>query len=271
MHISALKVAFVVVIVFSVIVLALSSCGGGVSGPLKEMMKQTPDEVISFTYSNTKEMQDNTDLHSLLDKWKAETETQLAFFGIDRDKVEHYMEFVTGTGNDSIVIKGVFDIDNLRHQLESQDFDNKDFKLIELWESPDGQYSLAIPKDTLIGGPKEIVKESIRVINGGASLYDDQDARDIVDRLPVGVVVHYQEYAEEAPYDGLIAYGESLKKQSSEMMQVKMIYKFLEPEEATAAKEDVAEAVDEYYSKVYAEQDGRYLVLKAEVEIEDLL
>ena len=54
-------------------------------------------------------------------------------------------------------------------------------------------------------------------------------------------------------------------------MQVKMIYKFLEPEEATAAKEDVAEAVDEYYSKVYAEQDGRYLVLKAEVEIEDLL
>ncbi len=270
MSIGRLTKMFIVTASLLIIPISLISCGGG-GDALREMMKQTPDEATSITYVDAKAMSDDSDLHGLLDKWKADNETELAFYGIERDNVEHYMKFSDITGNDSVIVTGNFDTNDLRQQLESRDFDDKDFKLVEVWESPDGLFWLAVPEGSIIGGAKETVKDVIRVIKGDASIYEDQDAFAIVDRLPEGLIVRYQEYAEGAPFNGLVAYGESLKKQSAAMIQVEMLYKFLEPEQAADVMEDVAEDVDEYYDKVKYEQDGRYVVIKAEVEIEDLL
>ena len=270
MHRGSLPKALIIGLLLAAVGFGTASCGGGIGGALVDLMEQVPDEATSFVYWDAEKMEGDSDLHQLLDKWKADNEARLAGFSIRSDGVDHFSEF-SMDGTTALVVSGEFELNEIRQELENQAYDDKDYKLVEVWESPDEQDWLAVTEDSLIGGAKETVKESIRVIKGEGSLYDDQDARDIMDRLPSGLLVHFQKYVGNATHTGLVASGDSFEKKDKDTLKIKLVYKFVEPEDATSAMEDISEEVDEPYDRVHLKQDGRYVIVTAEVEIEDMI
>lgn len=246
------------------------SCGKCRCGSLQDLMRETPARADSLVYWNTKAMADDGDLHQLLDKWKAGNETRLADFALRSDRANSVLEFWADEQR-VLIIRGDFDLNEVRQELEALDYDDKDYKLVEVWESANGQDWLAMTDESIIAGAKELVKESISVIKGESPLYDDPDARDVTNRLPSGLLSHFDKYAAEPPYAGLLASGDSFEKKDRETLKVKLVYKFADPDEAAGALEGISEDVDEDYDKIDARQDGRFVIVTGEVEIEDLL
>ncbi len=246
-----------------------ASCAGGTSGALADSMRETPADAALFDYWNVKAMQDDSDLHPLLERWKTEKEGWLDSFGIATGQVEHFFQFSL-YGNNALIVRGRLDREQTRAQLTNRNYNDKDFKRMEVWESPDGRDWLAVANGSLIAGSKDPVKESINVIKGESSLYDDPDARGITDWLPGGLLVRFQRY-NLAPYEGLVAGGESFEKKDRDTLRVKLAFMFGEPDQATAAVDDIAEEVDEDYDEVDARYDGRFVIVDAVVDMDDLL
>ena len=284
MGLSRLGMASILALLLAAALLIPTSCGGE-SGTIVGVMKQIPAGANDIVYWNVKEMEKDEDLHGMLDRWKADNEAWLDQFAVRTGDVEHFLGFSTGpaggpagnvstgnvsAGDASAVVKGTFDLEQMRTQLGSREYNDGDFKGLEVWESPDGVYWVVLTKDMVGGGPKEDIIESIRVMEGGdPSLYDDQDARDVVDRLPGGVLMHFRK-AGESPLAGELAYGDSFKRKDQETLEAHIVLKFLEPEDAAAVLEIVEEEADLAYDKISAKQDGRYLRIDGEIDIEDL-
>lgn len=284
MGLSRLGMASILALLLAAALLIPTSCGGE-SGTIVGVMKQIPAGANDIVYWNVREMEKDEDLHGMLDRWKADCEGWLDQFAVRTGDVEHFLGFSTGAaggpagnvstgnvsaGDASAIVEGTFDLEQMRTQLKSREYDGGDFKGLEVWESADGLYWVVLTKDMVAVGPKENIIESIRVIEGGnPALYDDQDARDVVDRLPGGVLMHFRR-AGESPLAGEVGYGDSFKKKDQETLDAYIVLKFLEPEDAAAVLETVEEEVDLMYDRVSAKQDGRYLRIEGAVDIMDL-
>ena len=289
MGLSRLGMASILALLLAAALLIPTSCGGE-SGTIVGVMKQIPAGANDIVYWNVKEMEKDEDLHGMLDRWKADYEGWLDQFAVRTGDVEHFLGFSTGsaggpagnvsTGNESAgnataadssaIVKGAFDFEEIRRQLSDKEFDGGDFKGLEVWESPDGVYWVVLTGNMVGVGPKEDIIESIRVMEGGnPSLYDDQDARDVVDRLPGGALMHFRRAGESA-LAGELAYGDSFKRKDQETLEAHIVVKFLEPEDAAAVLEIVEEEADLAYDKISAKQDGRYLRIDGEIDIVDL-
>ena len=260
------------IVIISLLLLLVLGLGLGIGltrsgdNTMEGMIREVPQVATSSAYWNTKAMADDSDLHKLLDKWKSDNETWLEGFAISSDKVEYFLQF--SMNPDILIVKGDFNLNELRTELQNRGYYDKDYKHVETWESADGQDRLAIMDDSLVGGNKDGVIEVINVFKGDSSLYDDQDIKEVLDKLPGGILVYLDNYANGAPYNGLVASGESFEKKDKDTLKVNLVYKFHEPVNATNAINDIAEKVDEYFDNVDAEQDGRFVIVTAEINIE---
>jgi len=262
--------------VIGILILSLSigavscSCSKGYSGTLVDLLKEIPEGATSIVYWNTEALTSDSELHGLLDKWKADNENQLTSYGIASNKVSHFLRF-SENEESVLVVRGDFDLEQVKSELNQMGRDKKDWKYVDVWENTDELNWVAMPGNSIIGGPIDRVKESIEVIKKGeSSLYDNQDVQDILNKLPSGILVHIQRYTGDAPHNGLIASGDSFEKKNADILKVKLVYKFNAPEEAGNALEAISNEVDELYDKVDTKQDGRFIIVTAEVETEDL-
>jgi hypothetical protein len=268
----------------------LSSCAGkGIGGALADQTQEIPEGTATFVYWDTEAIAGDTDLHQLRDTWKAENEAWLSAFSIEADAVKHFLHFeMSGDntldhildfsvyGNNALSVRGDFDRNSLRTQLRDRNHKEDDWKRVEVWETADGQGWLAMASDSLIGGDRDTVRDSVNVVVGdSASLYDDANAHDVMSRLPGGIMVHFYDYAKQPtgdpPYQGLVANGTSLQKQDRDRLRVELVCKFGEPEQAADALEDIRDEADLRYSNVNADQDGRFVIVTAEVDILELV
>jgi len=267
--------------------LGVASCaGGGVGATLADMAKEVPVETTTFVYWDTGTIEGDADLHQLRDRWKADNEAWLETFAIETDRVRHFLHFATYGdntldhlldfsiyGNNNLSVRGEFDRERLRTQLRHRDHTRGDWRETEIWQGPDEERWLALTGDSLIGGSRDTVRECIDIIEqDGDSLYSDPNARDILDRLPTGLMVHYYDYTKQftggPPYEGMVANGTSVEKKDRETLRLRIVCKFTDPEEAADALEAIRGRVDLVYQKVKAEQDGRFVSVTAEVETE---
>lgn len=145
------------------------------------------------------------------------------------------------------VLKGSIDTDGLRYELEhSEYFSRQEYHGVDIWTLSNEDARIAIIGDIVIFGSDydaRSVMECIDVTKGGApSLYDREDFRDMLARLPEGVVVScgprrsdpYYQWS----YEGLKATGYSMNKKNSGTMGVEQFYEF---ESEAAAQEAVGD------------------------------
>jgi len=259
----------VIAVVAALFVSAAAGCGGGVGGRITDMVKDVPTDTSSFTYWDLETMLAHGELQPLYEAWTAGSGKCLDPFGIPAGDVKRFLEF-TMYGNSTVVARGDIGLDSLRATLEGKSFENKDFRRVEVWQSPDGESWLAFLGETLIGGERQVVRGCIEAGQDEGSLYQDRDARDIMDRLPRGAVVRFARY-QEPPYKGLVCGGLSLQREDSEVLKATLWYKFVGSGDAASGLQRLADDLDEQWlDRVDASQHGQFVRVTGVANIEDV-
>ncbi len=157
-----------------------------------------------------------------------------------------------------------------RDRLDSLGLSEDEYQGVELWER-NGEL-VALMEDLVIFSTRQGVRDSIEVIMGEKdSLWDDQDVKDIVDRLPNGINMKYICHPEYMAYEGMKAQGTSLEKKDEDTLKMTGVFMF---EDEDAARDAVAEIKEdtgaEEIERSDVKQDGRFVILTIEVGIQEM-
>ncbi len=258
------------------VLVAASLTGAGCSSgnALADMVAKVPGDTMSFKYVDVAGLRGDDDLSEIYDAWKAAVDARLEAHGITSGDVNVFV-FGTGTGMRYTLLKGGFDLDQVRDRLEDRGFDDGEYKGVEIWEPEDGSgYDsdprVALMDDLIILGDESGVEGCIKVMKeGDTSFLKKVDIKEVVDRTPAGLYVDL----EKNVLAGLIvkgfeAYGLSAQKEDSDTLDIAGVAKFEDDDDA----EDGADAIDNMLKAVFEDvdvsQDGDFLTAAAELDID---
>jgi len=205
------KIGAIVGVLVIAVVIAVLLIGGG--GSARDIAKMTPEGASSLGHLNLQTIRDDKDLDDIYEAIEElsefdELEDEL---GVDIDDINYIAE-----AGGITIIGGKFDLKDVRDELDDRDFDKDEYKGVEFWT---GEYdgAVAISGDKLIIGSDKRVKSCIKVMKGDrTSMYDDDDVRDVINKLPGGIMTMVGAYPlyEGAPsYEGALAMGFVLMKE----------------------------------------------------------
>jgi hypothetical protein len=153
----------------------------------------------------------------------------------------------------------------MKSVIERNSSGSSDYKGVEIWTGKNAS-STAVINDMVVNGSSEDIQRCIDVFKGaGTSLYDNKDARDIVNRLPDGyylrLMVVVDENSSVASY-GILAAGMVVSKQGANDSQ-KTIYKF---KDSNTAKQYMTEIQSSIPSGSGVGLNGQYLTITTSSE-----
>jgi len=250
------------------LIAATVGCAVGMERRVVEMMRKTPENAMAFSFQDIEALRGDNDLKGLIEEWNWRGYFEEAFekYGIYFDDVNRTARgTVLGSGS-YYLIDGNSDLDEVRNKLDALGFDKDEYRDVEVWVRT--ARSVALMEDIIVFGFGQVVRDCIDVIKGEKdSLWHNQDARDVVDRLPDGIsltylLIPYQEsmMTEEPPWK---AQGASLEKKDEDTLKSTQVFMF-ENEDAAC---DFAEEEDERRN---VKQDGKFVIVPDEVDIKEL-
>jgi hypothetical protein len=272
------KLIRIVSIVALVLVLALIGagvgCGGKGGGEAARMMSMIPEDASRFMFVDIKTLQGDEDLEGLYEDMFSDIDEMLATLGIDADDIYR----IAGSGETLLLLDGVFDLDEARSALEDHGFDKSEYKDVELWEDPSGYAGVALMRNLIVVGGQDAVEDCIKAIKGGeSSLRDNRDAREVMDRLPGGIVMGLgigEAFSElfEQEYEDLKAGGMSVGKKDKDTLKVTAVLKFEDRDAAeNAAGKAESDLEEEGYQNIHIDRDNEFVKVTAEIGIDDFL
>jgi hypothetical protein len=246
--------------------------GGDVAAVVIDMLKMMPKGADDFMSIDMEALRTDDDFEEIYNDFVGDFSNLEEYMGIDISDISQFT--VSGEG-EIVILRGDINLDAVRDALEETGFEEQTYKGVEMWVSPG--INLALMSDTIIFGGEDNVKDCIGVIEeGDDSLYDDADFRDVIDRLPDGIMVGVGEGASVMTfdeYDGLKVTGVSIAKHSSDSIELTGIAKFTDADAAEDAIDDLRqdmEGDEEELRNIDVSQDGKYLEATAEGDIEGL-
>jgi len=254
--------AIVGVFAITVVIASLGCIESG--GSVKDIAKMTPEGANSLIYSDLQTMRDDRDLRDIYKDMKKSGTSEIDELEIDFDDVNYIATTLGGIE----IIEGKFDLKDLRDELDDLDFDKDEYKGVEFWI---GEYDevVAISGNKLILGDDKQVKSCIKVIKGDrTSMYDDEDVRDVINKLPSGIFTMVSTYP---PYENALVMGYAMIKEDEDTMKIKGVVKFDDDEDAEDAKSDLKREMKEedITFDVDVTQSGKFLEFSAKFDIED--
>jgi len=234
------------------------------------MMRQTPENAIYFTFVDAKELRGDNDLEHLYEAWRDNLGGALDECGIVADDVNLTAMGAASEGVGYYLIDGSFSPREISDELDSLGFDEDEYRGVALWER-NGE-SVAVMEDLFILGTGQGVRDCIEVIKGEKdSLWDNQDAKDVVDRLPDGINVKYISHPQYMAYEGMTAQATSLERKDEDTLKMTGVFMF---EDEDAARDAVAAIKEdtgaEEIERSEVKQDGRFVILTIEFGIEEM-
>jgi len=249
-----------------VLTLVLTGCSSG-GGSAAAMMEDMSWDTTQMTYLNVEALRNDPALDDLYDNWREDEGQMLNAHGIDRNSVTSI-----GYGSEVTIVAGSFDLAEVRHELDTRDYDDDEYRGIEVWRKPYGNELTALKGGLIIIGPEDPVKECIRVMEGTEdSFADRQDARDVMNKLPGGLFVHVSlsNWFTGLLLSGFESLGISAQKADEYTLRFTFVLKFDDRAYAEDAMNKVEDFVDNSYRNVEARQDGEYLIVTGEIDVED--
>jgi hypothetical protein len=171
-------VAILGVFAIAVVIASLGCLDG--SSSAKDMAKMIPEDASRFGHFDFQTMRDDKDLEESYEKM-TESRDDLDALGLDMDDINHMAAGrEEGEGDYGLsILKGNFDLEDVRDELDDADWDEDEYKGVEFWKkrvSLAEDSAIAISGDTLIIGNKDSVKDCIKVMKGSEkSVYDDNE------------------------------------------------------------------------------------------------
>lgn len=268
-----------------VLVLMLASAGAGVGcggkggggaggGTAARMMSMIPKDASQFMFVDIKTLQGDEDLESLYEDMFSDIDEMLATFGTQVGDIRR----IAGSGEQLLLLDGSFKLSEVRDTLEDQGFDKSEYKGVEVWEDPSGYAWVAVMGNLIVVGSKDAVEDCIDVIKGGeSSLRDNRDAREVMDRLPSGIVMGLgigEAFSEiiDQEYEGLKVGGMSLAKKDKNTLRAAAVMKFEDSDAAQNAADRIKDDLEEEnFKNIKIDRDNEFVKVTAEIAIEDFL
>lgn len=251
----------IVVIIAGVVLVGF----GGTSA--KDVMKQLPGSEF-FSYIDCKNLRTDKDLAPV---WGTAAKCRtLETYGIRN------LNFL-GMSGDVYLAGGEFDPEEVRYELDDEDFHKGAYMGEEVWKKGEYLYTtgaVALVGDKIIRGDEDGVQDAIRVIKGKkGSLYESNPrmAR-VADKLPGGfsvtITTSTQAYSE---YKDLEAMGTSVQKMDEWSLKVQKVYMFDNKYSAGNAVDDITNDLEEvgYLDNVEVSAQDRFVTATATCKIED--
>lgn len=249
-----------------------------------DIMKKIPSDTGIFIVMDVKTFRDDSDLSELYNNSSSSIEEILGDLNEYQDAVNTYSmvmleENEESSGGMLYIIEGSFDLSIMESKLNDQDYSTSDYEGITIWEQQDEYYTLyiALLGKLFIIGDEDSVKRCIDVIKKGeASLYDNQDFRHIIDRLPSGSMMMFgtDEFSlfMGLEVEGLVVNGMSMAKKDSNTMNSTGIFKFTDSDAAANALDSIQSEIenDDDATNIHVAQDGEYINTTYEVSIESM-
>ena len=263
-------VAILGVFAIAVVITCLGCIDGGSSA--KDMAKMVPKDASIFTHFDLQTMRDDKDLEEIYEKIAEVIDDDLDVVGLESEDITHMASVIEEDGNyELVILKGDFDLEDVRDELDDANFDEDEYKGVEFWKAVSwlgGDSTFAISGDMLICGDKDSVKDCIKVMKGSEqSVYDDnEDFRDVIDRLPRGIST-----VVSIPNENALAVGFVRMREDEDTFKMKGVAKFDDEDEAEDEKSDTKREMEKMGEWFDAEvkQSGKFLEFTAKIDIED--
>jgi hypothetical protein len=263
--------------------------GGGGGGGVASMMSMIPENASRFVFMDIKALRGDEDLKDLYEDMMGDVEVALRTSGINVDDVNR----IAASGENLLLLDGSFDFDKVRDGLDGRGFGRNEYKGVEVWENPGegvwvallgnfyGGGRLALRGNLIFLGSENAVKDCIKVIKEGMnSLQDNPDTREVMARLPGGVIMFlgigeaFTEVIGEE-FEGLEAGGMSLGKKDRDTLKVTVVLKFEDDDAALNAMNKIERDEDgfgeEHFRLIEFVLDKGFVKVTAEIDIEDFL
>ena len=264
------------VICIVILILALVSTGVGCNsakgGEAVDMMKKVPMGSDAFQFVDIDAFRTDADLEDVYIDLESGLAELTDYAGINFDELDR----VAFDEISNMLLEGDFDLEKVRGNLVEFDLDSDEYNGIELWG--DGSIALVSNKLVIFSFSGQDVKDYVNVIKGvDASLYDDKDFRDVIERLPHGIIMIFMEgvfpinYGE---YDGLKVAGVSAVKMDKHSMVVTGVGKFETRDAASDVMDKIEDDLenDEFadWKNIDIKQDGEFITVTTELDIEEM-
>jgi len=246
------------------LVIAMIGCTATTERGVVSMLKQLPENTNNFNFTDYKAVLSPSEQEGMSSYF----ESQYGIYFNDFD----YAISCYDDGDYCEIFSGDFDLSKTRNNLESLGYNKGEYKGIELWESE--SKSVALKKNLAILGGEDSVRNSIEVIKGERkSLWDNQDIKDLVDRLPDATSIESSLYGSGegvSIYFGGEAFrcygqGISMEMTDEENMKITWVYIFNDEDTTHNAVEKMEEeAKPEELVSYDIYQDGRFMIVTVE-------
>ncbi|MCY4624660.1 MAG: hypothetical protein OXC99_06655 [Chloroflexi bacterium] len=227
----------------ALLLLALAACGGGGgSGAVEDMLRLLPRDAEGAVYADVAALYDDDDLRPI--RRDAEGEWDDTGFEDDFDiELEDLTYLVYGEtdGDDLFLLGGLEDLDDLRDELDDQDYDDDEIRGIEVWIDTSRSWEAVAFLDggrVLIAEYEDTMEDVLRRMDrGSSSLYDEVE--DIVSDTPGGQLV----VVTECGSDCLAA--SSLEKAGSDEMKLVQTALYEDEDDAEDQEDDLKDDIED--------------------------
>jgi len=278
------KTVFMLIVVL--LLIPVIGCASGISGEAVDVMKKLSSDSDTFIFIDITALQADSDLEDYFNDIGDSQDEFLESFGVRFSEVEYI-----ALADEIIFLKGNFDLDEIRDELEDNNYDETKYNDVEVWEIGDiyADVDIAsvalINSDLILFGSEKDVRDCIKIINGedgSLSLYDNGDFKGVTDRLPDGIVIGCMKSGSlsdslfdlDNMFNGLEALGLSGKKKDENTLNVTGVLQFEDKEAADNAMTDI-EDMQEYLESsesdlgnIKISQDGEYIKVSADIDMD---
>lgn len=252
----AVPVAVVVLLVFSLV--SSIGCAGGKSQGAVDLMKKMPEDTTEFYYMDVKAFRGEENLEELFAMMREN-------FRYGDDNIDIFNADYVGGSDDLTIIRGNLGFDDIRNTLDEIGYARDEHGDVPVWGT--GYSSIAIVGDIYVTGEESYVKASIGLIQGeGDSLRDTQYAKDIMNRLPNGIMMNYGK--SDTMFKGLKAFGVSMELLDKDTLKVTGVFLFGSEDDARDAMDEIAEDIPPDSELQDVNRDGRFVIAAFDADID---
>jgi hypothetical protein len=266
----------IIAVLISALIYTGTGCGLTGRNEAVDMMKKVPQDSDSFMFVDIDAFRTDSTLEQAYADLEGSIEEMTEFFGITCGEVDR---ITTTGGTYCILLEGDFNLGELRGNLEELGYDNDEYNSTEVWGQEEAGILIAVISNKLIIiGTEADTTACIEIIRGGeASLCDNEDARDVTERLPNRIIFICTEGVTPISYnfhDGLKFAGVSATKKDANSLAFTMALKFEDGNSASAAMDEIEydlenDVVDDWKT-IDVTRDAEFIEVTMELDIDDL-
>jgi len=268
-----------VLIVLAILASGLTACTTKDSNLIR-VMKITPEDTIVISYVDVEAVAEDPDFEFMYDTF-IELGNVMANMigGLDVSDISASAVVQTIDRVPIYVLIGDFNLEDVRDALTEEDWIEAEYEGVEIWTGG-FIFAVAIIDDMIVFGFDNLVEACIRAYkNEEPSMYDNEDARAVADKLPVvpSCVVATGDYSppelEDYPTEiEYLAYsmGVSNENRGDDVVNISAWFRFDSAASAEAAMEDAEDFIDagvEGYASLNARLSGQFIEITGEMEI----